>query len=385
MAELVKVKVPERPNGPKARPMGRTSPALNEVLRTCPLRASFQGDHLFADARSLSAAAALGAVSHHLLEEASRGAFDRTDDSALPGAILQRWRELTDSEGRALQGRAYCLVPDPVRWPKYAIRRAFACKVASRIARKRNQPWAAPPGASPAQIQAEVWYEGYGGRLAGCIDLVRRTGVDVELVDYKSGLVIGEDDPEGAVKRVREPYERQVLLYSALIRENEGALPVRATVQSLIDGAHDVDVNPETVEHVVNEALCLLEDYNREVGVGAIAGRPSANTCRWCDFKAVCRDFLKSAEASWAGPYVTVVGELLTVHEETPSFISVDVTGGDHEKGRTYIRGVPIHLVAQFSGVQGSTVSFGTVRRTLGLNGLSFGWESRAWRWPHSD
>jgi len=45
-----------------------------------------------------------------------------------------------------------------------------------------------------------------------------------------------QDDDEGGGARVPRTYERQVLLYSALIHEKEGVWPSKATIESLVDG-----------------------------------------------------------------------------------------------------------------------------------------------------
>jgi len=59
-----------------AKPLLRTSPATNEALRECFLRAAFQTDQQYSDINPVSTYASLGSISHHLLEAASRGEFD---------------------------------------------------------------------------------------------------------------------------------------------------------------------------------------------------------------------------------------------------------------------------------------------------------------------
>ena len=373
----------DRPNGPSFHPLWRTSPALNEVLRHCFLRAAFQADHQFSDVRSLSTAAVLGTVSHRLLEAAAQGEFDSARGANLDTAVAHRWAELMEFEEQALQRRAHSPVPSHTRWPKHALRKATACKVAARITLQRHRGLlgASTAAVSSSLTQAEVWYEGYGGRLAGRVDLVRRTSAGIELIDYKSGLVIEQGEAEGADHRVRESYARQVLLYAALVHENEGRWPIKVTVESLIQGPHEVTVTPDRAEGAVDEALDLLDAYNREATARAVHGQPDPSTCSWCDFKAVCPDFLETAEDSWTGPSTTVIGTLRTVHPEPPSYVSLDVTGGDHPKESITVRGVPPHVVSKLSGLEGCSLSLGGVRQTLGSNDLLYSWASQSWRW----
>ena len=373
----------ERPQWPSFHPLPRTSPALNEVLRTCFLRAAFQSDDQFLDVRSLSTASALGSVSHRLLEEAARGKFDGVIGADLDRLVAARWAELVGLEEQAMKERAHGPVPAHNRWPKYALRKATACRAASRIASHRG-PGVLETAASavePRPVQTEVWYEGLNGRLAGRIDLVRRTSAGIELIDYKSGSVTEQERTTGVANRIREPYERQMLLYSALIHENEGLWPSKTTVESLIQGPCEVQLSPDSAQAVVEEALDLLEAYNRKAALGTVRGKPSDSVCRWCNFKAICRDFLEAAEASWEGPLVTVIGRLTFVSLVPPWFFLLDVTGGDHPKDTVTVRGAPLRVARELRGLEGATLSFGGLRRTLGSNDLLFDWTSQVWKW----
>ena len=197
----------DRPAEPSFHPLSRTSAALNEVLRTCFLRAAFQSDDHFRDVRSLSTASALGSVSHRLLEEAAKGKFDSIRGAELDRLVSDRWADLVRLEEQAMQERAHGPVPAHNRWPSHALRKATACMAASRIASHRGPrvPEASPAAEEPSLVQAEVWYEGFDGRIAGRIDLVRRTNAGIEIVDYKSGSVTEREETQGAARRVREP------------------------------------------------------------------------------------------------------------------------------------------------------------------------------------
>ena len=377
----------DRPDGPSFQPLSRTSAGLNEVLRVCFLRAAFQADPRFSEVRAISTASTLGRVSHRLLEEAVQGKFGSISETDLDQEVAHRWDSLVDLEERAMQERLSDSAPTHTRWPRYALRKATACRMASRIVRHRGPR---PLGIAAAALevssaQAEVWYEGYQGKLAGRIDLIRRTGAGTELVDYKSGLVTVEDETLAVVNRVREPYERQVLIYAALVYENEGQWPVKATVESLIQGPYEVQVTPDKARTAVDEALDLLDSYNRQAAAGAVQGKPSHTACRWCDFKAICRDFLEAAEDSWEGPSSTVMGQVGIISPGAPSFFEFDVTGGNHPIGPVTVRGTPAGVALELSGLQGATLSFGGLRKTPGSNDLLFDWTAQSWRWASAN
>jgi len=257
-----------------------------------------------------------------------------------------------------------------------------ACKAASRISSRRKKKYVGVKDTLLIKkIKVEVWYEGYNGRLAGRIDLIRYTSSGMELVDYKSGLVMQQDEADGNTQQLQEQYERQMLLYAALAHENEGQWPAMVTVESLIDGPHAVNFTPEASEKAVKEALQLLDTYNRKVARGEIRGTPNENCCRWCSFKALCRDFLEAANESWASPLKTVIGRLVSVHADPPPFLTLEIIGGDYYRGIVNIRGIPANVIPMIDNLGNCLLSFGNLRQNLGARDLIFIWNSVFWRW----
>ena len=160
--------VQERKRDPAVTPLTNTSPALNEVLRACYLRAAFQNDPTFLDVRVLSTSAALGTIAHRLLEVCTRGEFDAVSNGDLSQAIARQWDELAAIEAQNLNGLAVGLVPDPPRWPGFALKKAGAVRAATRIAEGRLRAVSASTRRlidGSSRPQSEAWFEGQGGRL----------------------------------------------------------------------------------------------------------------------------------------------------------------------------------------------------------------------------
>lgn len=372
----------DHPTEPIIRPLKHTSPTMHEELRSCFMRTAFQTDQRFLDIRPISTLAILGAISHRLLEVASRGEFDNIiEDALLEEAIHNRWLELVHNEIQTLQTKAFGVIPFPQQWPKYALRMVAACKAAFRIAARRKKKYTGDEALLTEKVRAEVWYEGCNGKLAGRIDLIRYTSSGIELVDYKSGLVMQQSETDGDTQQLQEQYERQMLLYASLVHENEGQWPTMITVESLIDGPHVVDYTPEASEKTVEDALLLLDTYNHKVASGDIRGTPNENHCRYCSFKAFCRDYLKAADESWASTSKTVIGRLVSMHADPPSFLTLQIIGGDHYRGIVSIRGIPVNLVSVIDNLDSCLLSFGNLRQSLGTRDLIFSWDSVSWRW----
>ena len=375
----------ERTNSPAVTPLLKTSPGLDEVLRACRLRATFQNDPVFSGVRGLSTSAALGTIAHRLLEICARGEFDGVSSKSLPQAIAQKWDELAATEAQNFSELAVGQVPPPTRWPGFALKKASAIRVATRIAEGRLGAVSGPVGAvmdGSIRTQSEAWLEGQGGRLVGRVDLIRRTKAGTEVVDYKSGIVYDVDPSSDGAREIRASYVRQMLLYLSLVHEHEGNWPVKATIESLIDGPVDIEVDPGEVEKAVSEAMARLDSYNLASSRGEVVGSPTPANCRWCLYKAVCSDFLEESDHSWGGVATTIVGTLTSVIPGPPPFTEIFITGGNHPRKPVTLRGIPMPLLEALRGKEGGTISLVGIRRSTGSDDLSLNWYSQCWLWP---
>ena len=375
----------ERTSSPAVTPLLKTSPALNEILRACRLRAAFQYDPAFSDVRVLSTSAALGTIAHRLLEVCARGEFDAVSRGSLSQAISQTWDDLAATEADNFRGLVIGRVPPPPKWPGYALKKAGAVRAATRIAESRQ---GAVSGSTrvvrdgSGHNQSEEWFEGHGGRLVGRVDLIRRTQAGTEVVDYKSGIVYDVDLSSDGAREIRASYVRQILLYVAMVHEHEGTWPVKATIESLIDGSVDVEIHPEEVERAVSEAMVLLDSYNLASSLGEVVGSPTPANCRWCPYKPVCRDFLEVSDHTWDDVASTIVGTLISVNASPPPFAELNIIGGNHPSGPTTLRGIPLPLLEELRGSEDIAISIVGVRRSPGSNDLSLNWYSQCWLWP---
>jgi hypothetical protein len=369
-----------RPLGPSFHKIIRVSPSLNEILRMCFLRAAFQADDQFSDVRSLSTAAALGTVSHHLLQAAIDGEFRCKKEEEIYSLVEQRWSQLVEIESNNLQLRSLGQVPVPLKWPKYSVRKATACRLAFRLACTHMRASIAGQ-AKTSQTKTEALFHGYDGKLFGRVDFIRTTNLGIELIDYKSGLIYERNTNGEMNSHLLGSYERQVLLYAALVHENEGQWPTKVIVESVIDGPHQVDVTPEAAEKTVEEALNLLNEYNRQAVAGNINGTPNEVACNWCEFKALCLDFLTSTDISWSLASTTAIGTVLNVQTKPPTFISMKISGGNLQKTSSILRGIPVDEAKRIENIDRLTLSMSNVRKVFGSSDLEFEWASQFWQW----
>jgi hypothetical protein len=81
-------------------------------------------------------------------------------------------------------------------------------------------------------------------------------------------------------------------------------------------GGGSTEARPCATAHAAipaQEALDLLDRYNRAVEAGAPLASPGAEACRFCAYKAWCGDFWRAARPSWHWPLASIEG-----HAEAP-------------------------------------------------------------------
>ena len=312
---------------------------------------------------------AIGNTTHMLLEAASRGEFISSSGQVDTQSIAERWDGLIDEQVESLDHLASTSAPSRKLWRNYALRRAAAMMAAERICRRQSHRHSTSQGIGHA---TEAWYQGFGGRLGGRIDLVVVSSRGLEILDYKSGIVTDRTEAGETTGELRASYVRQLLLYAALYYDQQGVWPSWAVVESLVDGQHEFAVLPNEASQAVRDALDLLDCYNRAVETGRIPASPSEQNCLWCPFKPVCNEYLATATEAWQAPTVTVSTTLVTASSTEPSWVEVSVEGGNHVRGHTMVRGVPSDDTGLVVGHGGKGLSFSDLLRITGSQDLAF-------------
>lgn len=321
---------------------------------------------------------AIGTAAHRLLEAATHGEFVSSSGQVDAQGIAERWDSLIDEQIESLDQLASRSAPSRKLWRNYALRRAAAIVAAERICHRQSHRHSTSRGIGHA---TEAWYQGFGGRLGGRIDLVVVSSRGLEILDYKSGIVTDRTEAGEATGELRASYVRHLLLYAALYYDQQGVWPSRAVVESLVDGQHEFTVVPNEALQAVEAALDLLDRYNRAVETGRIPASPSEQNCLWCPFKPVCDEYLAAATEAWQAPTVTVSTTLVAASSTEPSWVEVSVEGGNHVRGQTIVRSVPSDDAGLVVGHGGKGLSFSDLLRIAGSQDLAFQWSSQCWLW----
>lgn len=251
------------------------SSALTDLA--CPQRLLWKGDHTFEARLGGSPVAALGTVTHKLIERATKGQVNKDH-------LADEFdRLVTEAEHLLLDSTdSKWMVPlrDVIRG--YDLRRFHALREAASMI-VVNQ--GAGDGTGHQWRRSELKVDTSDGLVRCYIDQVEETALGVVLRDFKTGKLT---DPD--TNRVIEAYRIQMLLCAAAYEDSTEVWPERLEL---------VGINGEIVEvsgsrSDANVVLSRLRKYlnNLEKWISSeIPANPSPASCRWCTFRVCCDQY----------------------------------------------------------------------------------------------
>lgn len=284
------------------REIARISPSRYHALEQCPLR------EIWSAARTAAAlpahpAAYVGSVIHSLLEEAGRGLLD----GYTAEGIGNRWGELIRSKEQEL-ARSWLersILPLSTALLDVEVRKRRACLRASEIVEQRHSRPGTDRETAPAQY--EQWVQTPDGKIGGLIDCAYRRAGRLVLRDYKSGSIHGVDND-----RVKEEYAYQLKLYAALYAFTFQEWPDELELVPLQGSAMPVPFERAECEELCVRAATTLDATNgRIVAVSGLPAeeaaptfaRPSAESCRFCQYRPMCRAYRVERTAPSSEPW----------------------------------------------------------------------------------
>lgn len=274
----------------------------------CPLQILWAGDPLLAP----SPAPKLGDVVHAVMEKV-HGDLDEEQVEGL-------WeRELEKLEQKlAASWVTKGLIPLESTLKGYDTRRIMAIRMAKDSSQLRSGKRKAP--GNSAEVLKEEPLQSPDGILVGKVDLVVKQGNEWTIIDYKTGAIFEKDESDELV--IKEDYELQMLLYSALLREARGIKATSALLKPLDGKTQRVGISQEQVESIANEARRLLAEFNALVGsiedmqqlALPMPKKPSSRSygCSGCQYRPGCYAYVEaeksnSPDAVWPNDVIGAV------------------------------------------------------------------------------
>jgi RecB family exonuclease len=316
---------------PRASVLDWVSASTAENLRACRLRVAFSRDDRWSHLRRPTPATLLGQASHELTERAYHGVLSAQPD---PRAVaVSQWADLISHAEQELCTAWGASVPPANRWPGYQLSRVQAIRRATEIA-ARKRGGGRGDGDYVNLVERTLRDEHL--QLYGRPDRISRTAEGTVVHDLKTGWA---QTPE-----VQPHQRRQLLFYAHLAAVGLDALPSRAEIETGDGSTVGFQVDAEEVDALVRDVINLRDRFNvdRATVAPAAMASPSADTCRFCDFRPVCVPYLRSVRDDWEWS-ATRAGWVRTTSESSQgAAVDLAVVWPEEARGvRTRVTRVP--------------------------------------------
>lgn len=273
-----------------------------------------------------SPSSALGVAAHGVVEELSHGLLRGSSSHDEVRERLDRAWNARITQARTNLDRAWSPAspPPPEEWPGYHLTRVRLLRRAQQIAERHA---VAPPTIAPPQVERLL--EDPEDELRGRPDRVEGPPGDRCVVDLKTGL--SQAGPTDAQRR-------QLLLYARLVQSATGERPRRMAIEDATGRRWQESVNPIEVEAAIADLRDRRGAYESAAAQGTLESlaQPSADTCRWCPYRLLCRPYWSSLQTSWQhGSVAGTVTNIMTAGQA--ALLEIDATSPSDERGPGWV------------------------------------------------
>ena len=310
---------------PDPQRIERYSPSLINRLASCGYQAAFNRDDRFNDLARPNLFSSMGSIAHKVAEKVHSGELNDVEESGLENAIEELWdRAVAEAVTGLTNAWAPAIPPSPEDWPGYHMNRSTAKIRLRHDVEKFRQ--SRGPGGSGNAPRIERWIEDDELGLYGKPDRVEFHEGSPVVVDLKTGI---------NQKEIRPDQHRQLLLYAHLVTKEHGTTPTAVAIETGDGERYSEQVTDSDIEAAVQEAVGMVEGFNTLLDDSfEPLANPSADTCRFCDYRSVCDPYWESLRLDWrrsaprpssdirgdiSGQEETIGGTSLTVDVKSPS------------------------------------------------------------------
>jgi hypothetical protein len=311
----------------------------------------------------LSEAAALGTVSHQMVEEIDGGKFDNLAQDQLERRIFVRWDDLVSEQRTKLEEKAkFGKPPKPSRWPFYIIKRhAMYERALNRQGYLDNVGVGVGVNHRP-EIEESFSSDNLG--LYGRIDRIEHTLNGVRIVDLKTS--VNENDS------ISERFRIQLLLYCALYRDKMHVTPGQAAIEWQDGTRSYMNIFDNEIDDLLVTVKNSLELLSRE---SSPVGSPREDVCLYCNYRSVCSDFKSLERVDWSQSPAFVSGSVAEVFEHSDGkSIKVSLTEAHPPWiGSALVHRIPLGIPFD----NGSKVVFDNLKWRGGEGNFDVTWKTR--------
>jgi CRISPR/Cas system-associated exonuclease Cas4 (RecB family) len=346
----------------------KLSASLYQRFLVCPQSAVFSVDLNFRELKKRSLRAALGIISHNLVEKSVRIPQEWSKEE-ISRWFESNWNELVENQYIELTQQWFPnLVPKPQSWRGY-----FATYAAAKTLVIKNSGLL-PPKSPELQKSTSDSHndEGYvmplierylisqNYRIVGKPDYVFLENNQATIVDYKFGN--SQDD--------LDKHKIQMLFYKLLVED----------VMKVKVGKLSVVASENRIWEIVckdSELKFLEQDIPRvleAITSNKVAAIPSLQNCKYCPYKSVCEPFKKANIELQPDRPMAIFGEVLQILNVSPKMQELRLKSSVGPKGAELkIFGIPSDYVINV----GDSVFLSDNLDFIDEKIVGFSWDSR--------
>jgi hypothetical protein len=264
------------------------SASLYQQFLICPKSAVFSLDSEARNFSKPSLRAALGNVSHKLIENSVRVPQDWNSDQ-INLWFENNWEAFVEEQHAELVGKwAPNIAPKPQSWPGY-----FATRAAAKTLVLKNSGLLPPKSPAPITLSpdmreakaiplplVEKFLVSSELGIVGKPDFVFLENSKATIYDYKFG------NNQVDLEKHRFQMYFYHLLVESVVKIQVGRLAIVASSNRVWEISSDV----KQIEDLKNDIPRVLEALKS----GKVVALPSTQNCKFCPFKSICEPFKKS-------------------------------------------------------------------------------------------
>jgi CRISPR/Cas system-associated exonuclease Cas4 (RecB family) len=292
----------------------RLSASLYQRFLACPKSASLSVDP---DAKNLSkpsTRAALGMVSHEIIENSARIPQDWSLEQ-ITEWFETNWEIFVEKQyGELVAKWSPNIVPKPQSWPGY-----FATRASAKTLVIKNSALLPPKSYSNAtEIVANKDERGYALPLVEKFLVASDLGIvgKPDFVFLENGRATIYDYKFGNNQEDLEKHKIQMYFYQLLIESVVKIEVGRLAIVASANRVWEIISNRPEIEKLKSDIPRVIEALQS----GKVAALPSTQNCKFCPFKSICEPFKNANIEVYPGRPMAITGEVFRVRNIDEKF-----------------------------------------------------------------
>lgn len=265
----------------------------------------------------LSPNAYFGAVLHKMLELIAKGIVKSEDDFN-----VEFDKQVKTLEDDLLSKGFGFFVPIKIKLRNFGLKKI---QLKKHLRSETEQQ----TSSSQTKFHSERWFESQDNLIGGKVDLIVENGSDVEIIDFKTGVITQDclDDEGELVSDIKNEYKEQLKLYAYLYFENTNKFPTNLSLVDLSKQKFSVEFSEEECKALFDEAKNLLKSTNDSVNTKSFSANPKEENCKYCLYRPACSFFQKKLETDFS--FNDVFGVIKDVKKFQNENVSVFLQNGN--------------------------------------------------------